>query len=146
MTDTSNRSDGANRVSTGGNDTTNDNSSGSDSSAGAVDQLVAKAAEMKDRVSGVQDEIAAIETQGEAAGGLVSATCDGNGSLKAIRIDPSLMQGEAAVLEELVVNAVAHARGKAREEAGQKVGDALGGLPIPSAITSVIAQFLPSRH
>ena len=115
------------------------------SSGGAVDQLVAKAAEMKDRVSGVQEEIAAIETQGEAAGGLVHATCDGNGTLKAIRIDPSLMQGEAAVLQELIVNAVANARDKARDEAGRKVGDALGGLPIPSAITSVIAQFLPSR-
>ena len=100
---------------------------------------------MKSKVSGVQEEIAAIETHGEAAGGKVKAVCDGNGNLKSIEIDPSLMGGDAAVLQELIVNAVDHARDQARDEAGKRVGDALGGLPIPSAITNVIAQFLPSR-
>ena len=111
-----------------------------------VDQLVAKATEMKDKVSSVQGEITSIEKEGEAAGGMVKAVCDGNGTLKSIKIDPTLMDGEAAVLEELVVNAVANARTHAQEEAGQKVNDLLGGLPIPSAITQMIAQFIPSAR
>ena len=115
-----------------------------DEGGSTVDQLVAKATEMKDKVSSVQGEITSIEKEGEAAGGMVKAVCDGNGTLKSIKIDPSLMDGEAAVLEELVVNAVASARAHAQEEAGQKVNDLLGGLPIPSSITQMIAQFIPS--
>ena len=110
---------------------------------GTVDQLVEKAGEMKDRVSGAQAEIAAIEKSGEAAGGLVSATCDGTGKLRSIRIDPSLMDGEAAVLEELIVNAVEAARERVQDEAGQKVSEMLGGLPLPASITRMIAQFTP---
>ena len=111
---------------------------------GAVDQLVAKASEMKDGVANAQNEIAAIERTGEAAGGLVSAVCDGTGRLRSITIDPSLMNGEAAVLQELIVNAVAKAREGVQEEAGRKVGEMLGGLPIPSSITRMIAQFMPT--
>ena len=113
-------------------------------SPGTVDQLVAKASEMKDGVANAQSEIAAIEKSGQAAGGLVTATCDGTGRLRSIRIDPSLMDGEAAVLEELVVNAVESARESVQEEAGRKVGEMLGGLPIPSSITKMIAQFMPT--
>ena len=148
MTDTPSTTSSSATSST--NSTTSATTGGTNSDASrsseqsTFDQLVAKATEVKDKASSVQNEIAAIETEGDAAGGMVKAVCDGNGGLKSIKIDASLMDGEAAVLEELIVNAVATARERAREQAGQRVSDALGGLPIPSSITSIIAQFLPS--
>ena len=140
MSDTTNNTSSG----TGTGGSTNTPSSG-DTSPGTMDQIVAKASEMKDKAASLQGEIEGIEKEGEAAGGMVKAVCDGNGTLKSIKIDPSLMDGEAAVLEELIVNAVAHARKQAQEEAASKVGDMLGGLPIPTPIANLIGQFLPSQ-
>ena len=122
-----------------------DDSDGSNSSGGIVDSVVAKAGAMSEKVSAVQGEIVAIEKEGEAAGGMVKATCDGAGNLKTIKIDPSLMDGEPAVLEELIVNAVKAAKEQVSKEASEKVSNLLGGLPIPSSIAGIISQFLPSQ-
>lgn len=121
-----------------------DASSGS-APAGKVDQLVAKAGEMKDRASALSGEITSIEKEGAAAGGMVRATLDGAGNLKKISIDPSLMDGEPAVLEELVVNAVKHAKEQVAEEAAGKVSELVGGLPIPASVAGLISQFLPKK-
>ena len=100
---------------------------------------------MKDRASALSGEITSIERDGEAAGGMVRATLDGGGNLKRITIDPSLMDGEPAVLEELIVNAVRSAKEQVAEEAAGKVSELVGGLPIPSSVAGLIAQFLPKR-
>ena len=122
-------------------------SSGSSGQQGGsiVDSVVAKAGAATDKVKAVQGEIVAIEREGEAAGGMVKATCDGAGNLKSIKIDPSLMDGEPAVLEELIVNAVKQAKEQVSKEASEKVSDLLGGLPIPSSVAGIISQFLPSQ-
>ena len=112
---------------------------------GRVDQLVAKAGEMRDRASALSGEITGIEREGEAAGGMVRATLDGGGNLKKITIDPSLMDGEPAVLEELIVNAVRSAKERVAEEAAGKISELVGGLPIPSSVAGLIAQFLPRK-
>ena len=125
---------------------TSSGSSGGGSSGGSiVDSVVAKAGAVSGKVSAVQDEIVSIEREGEAAGGMVKATCDGAGNLKSIKIDPSLMDGEPAVLEELVVNAVKSAKEQVAKESSQKISDLLGGLPIPSSVASLLSQFIPSQ-
>ena len=119
--------------------------SGSQGGGNIVDSVVAKAGAATDKVKAVQGEIVSIEKEGEAAGGMVKATCDGGGNLKSIKIDPSLMDGEPAVLEELIVNAVKQAKERVSKEASDKVSDLLGGLPIPSSIAGIISQFLPNQ-
>ena len=114
-------------------------------STSKVDQLVAKAGEMKDKASALSGEITGIEKDGEAAGGMVRAKVDGGGNLKSITIDPSLMDGEPAVLEELIVNAVQAAKAQVAEEAAGKVSDLVGGLPIPQSVAGILAQFLPKK-
>lgn len=131
----------------GSSDASSGSASGSSGGApaGKVDQLVAKAGEMKDRASALSGEITSIEKEGAAAGGMVRATLDGAGNLKKISIDPSLMDGEPAVLEELVVNAVKHAKEQVAEEAAGKVSELVGGLPIPASVAGLISQFLPKK-
>ena len=120
-------------------------SNASGSSGNIVDSVVAKAGAVSGKVSAVQDEIVSIEKEGEAAGGMVKATCDGAGNLKTIKIDPSLMDGEPAVLEELIVNAVKSAKEQVASEASEKVSNLLGGLPIPNSVASLISQFIPTQ-
>ena len=112
----------------------------------AMDQVVTKVSEAKEKFKSVQSEITGIEGTGSAADGLVTATCDGVGNLKSLTIDPSLMQGEPAVLSELIMKAVGDAKADVQGTAGEKLSDLLGGLPLPSAITALLTQYLPARQ
>ena len=120
------------------------NEAGADGSA--MDQVVTKVSEAKEKFKSVQSEITGIEGTGSAADGLVKATCDGVGNLKSLTIDASLMQGEPAVLSELVMKAVADAKADVQGTAGEKLSDLLGGLPLPSAIIALLTQYLPARQ
>ena len=80
--------------------------------------------EMQSRMQRMQEELAQMEIDGQAGGGLVKVVLGGKGDLKKLTIDPSLMKpGETEILEDLVVAAAQEAKGKleaaaAGEDAG----------------------------
>ena len=86
--------------------------------------MMKQVGEMQARVQQMQDELAALEIDGQSGGGLVMVTLTGKGDLKKVRIDPSLVKpGEAEILEDLIVAAMADAKSQARREAaGQDAG------------------------
>ena len=62
--------------------------------------------EMQRKAAELQKRMAAMEVEGLAGGGLVRATLNGLGELKAIVIDPSLLKPEeAGIVQDLVVAA-----------------------------------------
>jgi DNA-binding YbaB/EbfC family protein len=70
--------------------------------------------EMQSRMQRMQEELAQMEIDGQAGGGLVKVVLGGKGDLKKLSIDPSLMKpGETEILEDLVV-AAARGQGQAR--------------------------------
>ena len=87
--------------------------------------MMKQVGEMQARVQQMQDELAAMEIDGQSGGGLVKVTLTGKGDLKKVRIDPSLVKpDEAEILEDLIVAAVADAKGKLdAQAAGQDAGD-----------------------
>ena len=67
-----------------------------------------------------QEKLDDLEVEGQSGGGLVTAAT-GKGALKALKIDPSLIDPEDPdMLEDLVVAAVNDARIKAGEEEAAK--------------------------
>ena len=65
-------------------------------------------------------------------GGVVAAKVNGRLELVSIRIDPKLLaDGDAELLEDLVLAAVNQGLIKAREAAAQSISSLAGGLPIP---------------
>ena len=52
--------------------------------------MMKQAKELQEKMQSLQVEIAALEASGSAGAGLVTVTVDGKGSLKSVRIDPSL--------------------------------------------------------
>ena len=52
--------------------------------------LMKQAQEMQARMAEVQARLAEVEISGAAGGGLVSATLNGKGELRRLKIDPSL--------------------------------------------------------
>jgi DNA-binding YbaB/EbfC family protein len=88
--------------------------------------------DMQDRMQRVQEELAAIEVDGTAGGGLVTVTLSGKGDMKRVHIDPSLMKPEEAeIVEDLIVAAMSDAKTKVEARLQEKMAEVTGGLPLP---------------
>jgi nucleoid-associated protein EbfC len=88
--------------------------------------------EMQSRMTRMQEELALMEIDGQAGGGLVKVVLGGKGDLKKLSIDPSLMKpGEVEILEDLVVAAAQEAKAKLEAQLQAKMQDMTGGLPLP---------------
>jgi nucleoid-associated protein EbfC len=75
----------------------------------------------------------AIQVEGTAGGGAVTAKINGRLELLSVRIDPKLLtDGDAELLEDLVVAAVGQGQARAREELAKSIQSIAGGLPLPN--------------
>jgi hypothetical protein len=91
--------------------------------------------QMQERAQRLQEELAQMQIDGEAGGGLVKVTLDGKGTMKGIRIDPSLLKPEEAeIVEDLIVAAAADAKGKVEAQMQAKMQELTGGLPLPPGL------------
>jgi hypothetical protein len=97
--------------------------------------MMKQVGEMQARVQQMQEELAGMEIDGQSGGGLVKVTLTGKGDLKKVRIDPSLVKPEEAeILEDLIVAAVADAKGKLDVKLQTKMQEMAGGLPLPPGL------------
>src|SRR5204863_56076 len=68
------------------------------------------------RLSEIQSQLAQQTVTCTAGGGIVAATADGRGQIRAIKIDPqAIAQGDVEMLEDLVLAAVSQAQQRAAE-------------------------------
>lgn len=94
--------------------------------------MMKKAKEMQAKMQEMQEEIANLEITGSSGAGLVSITLNGQGNIKAIKIDPSLIKPEESeILEDLIMAAHNEAKAKIETAVAQKTQEMTAGLPIP---------------
>lgn len=94
--------------------------------------LMKQAQAMQQKLQDAQAELENVEVEGTAGGGAVTVKVSGKGELKAINIDPSLMNpDEKEILEDLIVAAMSDARGKADRAAQERMAELTKGLPLP---------------
>jgi DNA-binding YbaB/EbfC family protein len=97
--------------------------------------MMKQVGQMQARVQQMQDELAAIEIDGQSGGGLVKVTLTGKGDVKKVSIDPSLIKAdEAEILEDLIVAAAGDAKGKLDATLQAKMQEMAGGLPLPPGL------------
>ena len=94
--------------------------------------MMGKVKEMQEKMESMQAELEELEAEGMSAGGMVVVTLSGNGALKGVKIDPSLMkEGEEEILEDLIIAAHNSAKGRSEDLAKEKTAELTAGLPIP---------------
>ncbi len=100
---------------------------------GDFSKLMQQAQEMQERMAEAQERVAAIEAEGSAGAGMVTARASAQGEVRALQVDPSLLDGsyEKAVLEDLIVAAVNDATRRAREQGQKEMEKVTEGLPLP---------------
>jgi len=77
--------------------------------------LMKQAKAVQEKAGALQAQIAALEVEGQAGGGLVKLTLSGKSELKALSIDATLLKPEDREIVEDLVRA-AHADAKAKLE------------------------------
>ncbi len=94
--------------------------------------MMKKAQEMQAQLAGAQEELARLEVEGQSGGGLVKISLSGKGEMKSIQLDPSLLTPtDKEMTEDLILAAVADAKGKADRVAAEKMQALTAGLPLP---------------
>jgi DNA-binding YbaB/EbfC family protein len=94
--------------------------------------MMKQARELQSKMEQLQQEVAALEVEGSAGGGLVTVTMTGKSDMKRVRIDPSLLKPEEAeIVEDLIVAAVNEARAKAEAKLADRMRELTGGLQLP---------------
>jgi hypothetical protein len=95
-------------------------------------KLMQQAGQIQQRMQKMQEELAALEVEGQAGAGMVRVTLNGKGEMRGVRIDPSLLKAdEAEMLEDLIVAAHKDARGKVDQTMQERMQEVAGGLPLP---------------
>ena len=95
-------------------------------------KLMAQAGQIQARMQKMQEELAALEVEGQSGAGLVKVVLSGKGEMKAVRIDPGLMKpGEGDMVEDLVMAAHQDARAKVETLLQERMQEVTGGLPLP---------------
>lgn len=97
--------------------------------------MMSKAKEMQGKMQALQEEIAAMEVEGQAGGGMVRVILTGKGQMKKLTIDPSLFkEDEVEILEDLILAAHNDAKSRTETELEKKTKELTAGLPIPPGL------------
>ena len=93
--------------------------------------LMKKAQEMQENMKRAQAEIANTEVIGKSGAGLVTVTMLGNHNVRKVEIDPSLLEDDKDMLEDLVAAAMNDAVRRVEEVNKTKMSGLTGGMDLP---------------
>lgn len=94
-----------------------------------MQQILQQAQQMQQKLMEAQSRLAETEVTGQAGGGLVTATLSGAGQVRALTIDPKVVDpDDVETLQDLVIGAIDDAQGKVEELTRTTMGPLAGGL------------------
>ena len=98
---------------------------------GQLGQLMQQAQQMQENLKRAQEEIAKLEVNGSAGGGMVEVTMTGRHKVRRVRIDRKMMADDPEMAEDMVAAAVNDAVNKVAEASQQKLGSVGSGMNLP---------------
>ncbi len=97
----------------------------------ALGNIMQQAQKMQEDMQKAQEELAAMEVQGESGGGLVQILMTGKREVRKVSIDDSLVGDDKDMLEDLVAAAINDAVHKVAKMKQEKMSDLTSGIPLP---------------
>jgi DNA-binding YbaB/EbfC family protein len=101
---------------------------------GGMNQFLKQAQKMQEELARVQSELANIQVEGTAGGGMVKVTSNCQNQIMKVEVDPEVIDPEEReMLEDLIAAAVnqalENAQKRSQEEMNKVSGGLLGNLP-----------------
>jgi DNA-binding YbaB/EbfC family protein len=98
---------------------------------GGMGNLMKQAQKMQEEMQKAQEQIAQAEVTGESGAGLVRVTMNGRHDVKAVQIDPSLMEEEKEILEDLIAAASNDAVRRIEQSTQELMANVTSGMGMP---------------
>ena len=96
-----------------------------------IGDLMKQAQEMQAKLQDAQAKMAAIEVQGESGAGMVKVTMNCRYEVRRVEIDPSLMNEDKEILEDLVAAACNDTVRRVEKTQAEKMAELTGGINLP---------------
>ena len=94
--------------------------------------LISQAKKMQEKMKETQEALKKIEVEGISGGNIVRVIMNGDGELKKISLDESLLKPEEKeITEDLIVAAINDAKQKGETAAQEEMKNVTGGIPLP---------------
>ncbi len=93
--------------------------------------LLKQAQKMQEEMQQAQARLAQEEVVGEAGGGMVKVTMNGQHQVKRVEIDPSVMGDDKEMLEDLITAAVNTATTRIAEKVKENMSELTAGIALP---------------
>jgi DNA-binding YbaB/EbfC family protein len=96
-----------------------------------LQQIMQLGQQLQAKMTKLQESLDHQKVSATSGGGMVTATVDGKGKVKQVKIDPTCVDPrDVEMLEDLVLAAVSEAQGKAQALYEEETKKATGGLPV----------------
>ncbi len=105
---------------------------------GGLGNLMKQAQQMQEKMQKMQEEIAQLEVTGESGAGLVKVTINGAHNCRRVEIDPSLLEDDKEMLEDLVAAAFNDAARRIEETQKEKMASVSSGMQLPPGFKDAV--------
>jgi len=95
---------------------------------GGFGNMMKQAQKLQEGMQRAQEEIAQLEVEGKAGGGMVKVIMTGRHEVKRVSIDPSVLSDDPEMVEDLVAAAINDAVRRVEETTKEKFAGLTGGM------------------
>jgi nucleoid-associated protein EbfC len=93
--------------------------------------LISQAKQMQEKMKETQEALKKIEVEGISGGNSVKVTISGDGDLKKVILEDSLLKEPKEILEDLIVAAHNDAKSKLKKKTSEEISKVTGGVSLP---------------
>ena len=101
---------------------------------GGIGNLMKQAQKMQADMQKAQEEIAQMEVEGQAGGGMVKVTMNGRHEIRRVSLDDSLMSDDKEMIEDLLAAAVNDAVRRVEQESQSRMSGLTDGMNLPGGL------------
>ena len=101
---------------------------------GGIGNLMKQAQKMQEDMQKAQEELANMEVEGQAGGGMVKVVMNGRHEIRRVSLDDSLMEDDKEMIEDLLAAAVNDAVRRVEQETQEKMSGVTAGMNLPGGL------------
>lgn len=101
---------------------------------GGMGNMMKQAQKMQADMQKAQEEIANMEVEGQSGGGMVKVKMNGRHEVRRVEIDPSLMEDDKEMIEDLLAAAVNDAVRRIETESSERMSGVTAGMNLPAGM------------
>jgi len=93
--------------------------------------LISQAKKMQEKMKQTQDILKKIEVEGVSGGNSVTIVMNGDGELKKVTLNDTLLNETKEIIEDLIVAAHNDAKSKLKKKTSEEISKITGGIDLP---------------